>query len=350
MLITGLRGVGKTVLLNTFEGIAKEMGFSTASSEITHGTAFRGLIARLARRALLSVSPLDSLKDRAKRAVAVFKAFKLRVPDGGPEITIDIAAALGQADSGDLGEDLADLFVALGEAAAEQETGVVFLLDEIQFLGKEELEALIAAIHRVSQRALPVTLVGAGLPQLPQLAGEAKSYAERLFDFPKIGSLSAEAARRALEEPATKEEARYAADAIEGILRFTEGYPYFLQEYGRQVWNIAAGPAITAADVAAAQRAVELELDSNFFAVRVARCTGAELDYLKAMASLGRGPYRSGEIATTLGKAGAPNVAPTRARLIEKGLIFSPDHGLNEFTVPQFDDFMRRNHPWRGVN
>jgi hypothetical protein len=347
MLITGLRGVGKTVLLNTFESIATEAGFATAASEITHGSDFRDLMARLSRRALLSLSSLERTKAYFRRAVGVFKAFKLRLPEGGPEITLDVAAELGRGDSGDLAEDLADLFLALGEAAREEEKGVVFLLDEIQFLGKEELEALIAAVHRVAQRALPVTLVGAGLPQLPQLAGEAKSYAERLFEFPKIGSLTEDAARRALEEPAASEGAAFERDATDRIVRFTEGYPYFLQEYGRQVWNTAAGPTVTAADVADAEREVRLELDNNFFAVRVARCTGAELDYLKAMASLGRGPYRSGEIATALGKPGAPNVAPTRAQLIQKGLIYSPDHGLNEFTVPQFDDFVRRNYPYQ---
>jgi len=350
MLITGLRGVGKTVLLNTFEGIAAQAGFATALREITHTTDFRVVIAHLARRALVSVSPLQNLKEKGKRALGVLKAFKLQLPGGGPEISVDVEAALGIGDSGDLEEDLADLLVALGEAAADHQKGVVFLLDEVQFLGKPELEALISALHRCSQRAVPVTLVGAGLPQLPQLAGEAKSYAERLFNFPRINSLAQEAARKALELPAVREGARYEAAAVEHIIGFTDGYPYFLQEFGKRVWNIAPGPVVTLEDVREAEREVRLELDSNFFRVRVARCTPSELAYLSAMASLGNGPYRSGDIATALERPGAPNVAPTRGRLIRKGLIFSPDHGLNEFTVPQFADFMQRNYSdWKAI-
>lgn len=347
MIITGLRGVGKTVLLNTFGSIAEDARFATAFTEITHETEFRPLMARLVRRALLSLSPVDRMKERARRAAAVFKAFTLKLPDG-PEISIDVEAALGRADSGDLGEDLADLFVALGSAAAEHDSGVVFLFDEIQFLDRAELEALIAALHRTAQQALPITLVGAGLPQIPELTGAAKSYSERLFDFPRIGSLPQEAARQALVIPAREEGVEYEEAAVEEIVRFTEGYPYFLQEFGKHVWNLAEGPTITREDALNARQAVQLQLDDNFFRVRVARCTNAELEYVHAMAALGDGPYRSGDIATKLGRPGPQNVAPTRSRLIEKGLIFSPSHGLSEFTVPQFADFLRRNAPASG--
>lgn len=344
MIITGLRGVGKTVLLNTFENIAEEAEFRTAKTEITHETDFKPMIARMVRRALLSLSSWERLKERALRAAGVLKAFTLRLPDG-PEIGIDVEAIRGQADSGSLGEDLSDLFVALGQAAEEHETGIAFLIDEIQFLSKAELEALIAALHQVAQRSLPLTLVGAGLPQLPALAGAAKSYAERLFDFPNIGQLDWEAARQALELPADEEGAGFEREATNEILEYTEGYPYFLQEYGKHVWNLAAGDTISLQDSLDAKPIVEQQLDENFFRVRVARVTHAELRYLAAMSDLGEGPYRSGEIATKLDRPGPENVAPTRARLIEKGLIYSPSHGLNAFTVPQFDRFMRRTHP-----
>ncbi|MDE3070549.1 MAG: ATP-binding protein [Acidobacteriota bacterium] len=341
MLITGLRGVGKTVLLNTFEAIAEEQGFRTAKAEITHETDFRPLIARLARRALLAISPARRMKQRARRAAAVFKAFTLRTPEG-LELGIDVEALVGQADSGELGEDLSDLFQALGEAAQEHKTGVVFLLDEIQFLARPELEALIAALHQVSQRELPLTLTGAGLPQLPALTGAAKSYAERLFRFPSIDRLDPQAGRAALELPAEQEGVSFQGKATDRILELTDGYPYFLQEYGKHAWNAAAGPTINIADVRRAHDLVQLELDESFFRVRIGRATRAELDYLAAMAGLGQGPYRSGEIATALGRPGPESVAPTRARLIEKGLIYSPAYGLNEFTVPHFDTYLRR--------
>jgi len=344
MIVTGLRGVGKTVLLNPFGSVAEEVRFATAFTEITHGTEFRPLMARLIRRVLLSLSPVDRMKERARRAVAVFKAFTLKLPDG-PEISVDVEAALGRADSGDLGEDLADLFVEVGRAAAEHESGVVLLFDEIQFLSRAELEALIAALHRTAQQALPFTFVGAGLPQIPELTGSAKSYSERLFDFPRIGSLPYDAARQALVVPAEEEGVRYEDEAVEEIIRFTEGYPYFLQEFGKHVWNLAEGSTISLRDVQEARQAVQLQLDENFFRVRIARCTRAELEYLQAMAALGSGPYRSGDVATQLGRPGPQNVAPLRARLIEKGLIYSPSHGLSEFTVPQFADFMRRAMP-----
>jgi AAA ATPase-like protein len=344
MLITGLRGVGKTVLLNTFEAIAEEQGFRTAKAEITHETEFRPLVARLARRALLAIGPAKRMKQRARRAAAIFKAFTLRTPEG-LEIGVDVEALLGRGDSGDLGDDLSDLFLALSEAAKEHETGVVFLLDEIQFLDQAELEALIAALDQVAQRELPLTLTGAGLPQLPALTGAAKSYAERLFRFPTIDRLDEQAARDALQLPAQAEGINYELAATNRIVELTDGYPYFLQEYGKHVWNAAAGPTITLGDVERAHDLVQLELDESFFQVRVSRATKAELAYLAAMASLGAGPHRSGEIAATLGRPGPESVAPTRARLIEKGLIYSPAYGLNEFTVPHFDAYIRRSLP-----
>lgn len=238
--------------------------------------------------------------------------------------------------------------MALGEAAAEHETGVVFLLDEVQFLAPAELEALIAALHQVSQRELPLTLAGAGLPQLPALTGAAKSYSERLFRFLAIDRLAAQAARDALELPARAAGVDYQRRATEQILALTDGYPYFLQEYGKHVWNVAVGPTITSADVKRAHDFVRLELDESFFQVRIGRTSQTELAYLSAMANLGQGPYRSGDIAAKLGRAGPARVAPTRARLIEKGLIYSPSYGLTEFAVPHFQEFIQRRFPLEG--
>jgi hypothetical protein len=344
MLVTGLRGVGKTVLLNTFEAIAEDAGFRTAKSEITHETDFRPLIARMARRALLAISPANRMRERARRAAAVFKAFTLRIPEGF-ELGVDVEALVGRGDSGDLGEDLSDLFVALGEAATEHETGMVFLLDEIQFLAPAELEALIAALHQVSQRELPLTLAGAGLPQLPALTGAAKSYSERLFRFPAIDRLPDRAAREALELPAQAAGVSFQPRATDRILVLTDGYPYFLQEYGKHVWNVADGPEIIPADVERAHDFVQLELDESFFQVRIGRASQIELAYLSAMANLGQGPYRSGDIATKLRQSSATSAAPTRGRLIEKGLIYSPSYGLTEFAVPHFQEFLQRRFP-----
>jgi hypothetical protein len=224
----------------------------------------------------------------------------------------------------------------------------LLLLDEVQFLARTELEALIAALHQVSQRELPLALAGAGLPQLPALTGVAKSYSERLFRFPAIDRLTTQAARDALELPAQAEGVSFQRDATDRILDLSDGYPYFLQEYGKHVWNVASDPTITIADVEQAHDFVQLELDESFFQVRIGRATQAELAYLSAMADLGSGPYRSGEIATRLGRRGPESVAPTRGRLIEKGLIYSPAYGLTEFAVPHFEDFVRRRFPFQG--
>ena len=345
LFVTGLRGVGKTVLLGRFRDMAEAGGFHTADTEITHETEFRSTIARLTRRVVLALDPRRRAKEHVRRATAVFKAFTLKLPDGY-EIGVDVEALRGSGDSGRLDEDLADLFVALGEAAKERSTGVVFLLDEVHFLGRRDLEALIAAVHRVSQRALPLAVVGAGLPQLPRLAGEAKSYAERLFDFPVIDKLPLPAAREALEKPAKEQGVTFEAEATDIILDYTEGYPYFLQEYGKHVWNLAPGPTITSFDSKRARIEVQNQLDENFFRVRVSRATNVERQYLAAMAALGKGPYRSGLIAEKLRRA-STSVAPVRNILINKGLVYSPSHGIIDFTVPHFDDYLRRTYPSR---
>jgi hypothetical protein len=344
MLITGLRGVGKTVLLTSFEESARERGWTTVEAEITKNTEFGARMGQLARRALLQLAPRERWKERAARAASVLKSFQLSVtPDGTLTAGLDVEAAAGLADSGALDDDLTDLLVALGEAAQEQDSGVVFLIDEVHFLATAELEALIAALHKTVQRQLPITLVGAGLPQLPRLAGEAKSYAERLFKFPSIGRLSGIEAMQALVEPAEHLDVSYEPEAVAAVIDYTEGYPYFLQEYGNALWNLAAAAPISASDVAAARDVVESKLDGSFFRVRAERTTELELRYMRAMAELGSEPQQARDVAALLGRT-SQQMGPTRSRLIEKGLLFTPGHGLAAFTVPQFDRFMRRTY------
>lgn len=263
-------------------------------------------------------------------------------PDGSLTAGLDVDPEWGCADTGNLTEDLPALFEALGEAAREQGRGVVFLFDEIQFLDRLELGALIGAVHRTVQRQLPITFAGAGLPQLPGLAGEAKSYAERLFRFPSIGELPDDEAREALTQPAKAEGADYEPDAVDIIVTYTEGYPYFLQEFGKAVWNLAVGPRITAGEARTAQDLVEAVLDEGFFRTRVQRSTPAELNYMRAMAELGPEAQNAADVARVLGKQ-SNQVAPLRARLVSKGLLYTPRFGAAKFTVPQFDRFMRRH-------
>lgn len=344
MLITGLRGVGKTVLLTTFEEIARDRGWTTVEAEITKNTEFGPRMGQLARRALFHIAPRERWRDRARRAAAVIKSFQVTVsPEGAMTAGLDVDALQGLADTGDLAEDLTDLWVALGEAAAENDAGVVFLLDEVQFLRVVEFEALIAALHKTVQRQLPITLVGAGLPQLPRLAGEAKSYAERLFQFPRIGQLKAELAAKALVEPARELEIEYDGPAVEAILDYTQGYPYFIQEYGNVVWDLAPGSPISLDEVLSAREAVEAKLDESFFRVRAERTTELELRYMRAMAELGPDPQQAKDVADLLGRT-SQQMGPTRSRLIDKGLLYTPGHGLAAFTVPQFDRFMRRTY------
>lgn len=341
-IVTGLRGVGKTVLLGQYQRIAAEENWVAVDAEVSKNTAFGPQIANLARRALLSISPKARWTDRGRKAAAVVKSFSLTVqPDGTLVAGLDVEAEAGRADTGSLNDDLADLFEAIGDAAADQGRGVVFLFDEIQFLHKAELEALIGAVHRTVQRQLPVTFAGAGLPQLPGLAGDAKSYAERLFKFPMIGELPLVPAADALIEPARLEGVEYELEAVAAIVEYTEGYPYFIQEFGRAVWNLADGPVITRADARAAQDLVEAELDESFFRARVQRSTPEELRYMRAMAELGADAQKAAEVAEVLGRT-SEQVAPLRARLINKGLLYTPRYGYAKFTVPQFDRFMRR--------
>jgi AAA ATPase domain len=344
MLITGLRGVGKTVLITRFEELAREGGWTTVEAEITRNSDFGDRIANLTRRALLDLSPRARWKKRTARAAAVLRSFQITLrPDGSVTAEFDVEPAEGLADSGRLDEDLTDVLVALGEAAQEHGTGVIFLFDEVQLLEVDEFEALIAAIHKTVQRQLPITLVGAGLPQLPRLAGEAKSYAERLFQFPQIGRLSEAQARAALAEPAERLGLTFESRALDIAVAYTEGYPYFLQEYGSTLWNEVDESPVTAEDVSNAQATVEAKLDGGFFRVRIERTSELEQRYLRAMAELGTEPQMARDVAALLERT-SQQVAPIRARLIEKGLLYTPGHGFAAFTVPQFDRFMRRTY------
>ena len=291
------------------------------------------------RRILLPLSS-NVVSTAVTRALRVLKTFTLQLPDG-TRVSVDVEALRGVADSGNLADDVTDLLVACGEAARDRGTGIVLAVDELQYVRPEELSALIVAIHRTNQLNLPVILTGAGLPQLRALAGEAKSYAERLFDFPEIGSLNAADAATALEVPAEESGASIESDALDIMVERSHGYPYFLQEWGYHVWNTAAQSPITVDDVDRAAPRVQAQLDQNFFLVRLDRLTPREREYLVAMASLGPGPHRSGDIAAALGVR-VESVAPRRSALIAKGIIYSPAHGDAAFTVPLFDEFLKR--------
>ncbi len=348
LLITGLRGVGKTVLLDAFEGIAIERGWYASFTEITSDTRLAKVIATMAREALLDLRRIERVKETARRALAILKAFTISTGIG-LEIRVELDVEEGIADSGDLGRDLGDLLTVVGEVAIEGGRGVVFLLDEVQYLGRRDFEALIAGMHRASRRSLPITVVGAGLPMLPRLAGEAKSYAERLFVFPHIGALSDEAARVALVEPAAEEGVTIEPEALERMLAYTGRYPYFIQQYGKHAWLTGKNDVI---DVDAVERAHELVrsvLDADFFHVRFERATALEQRYLAAMATLGDGPRSSGDVTRALGYASTTETGTIRDSLIKKGLIYSPRHGEVDFTVPLFGDFMRRRHTLEGL-
>jgi len=344
-LLTGLRGVGKTVLLNEFERIANTHGFFHAHIEVAEDGILAARIARAMRTVLLQMDARKRIGVRGRRALGVLKAFSVKVPDG-PEIGLDIEAVLGPADSGDLAEDLAGLFVEVGEVARHHDCGVLLTIDELQYVPLDVLGALVVGLHRANQLGLPLMIAGAGLPSLPALAGEAKSYAERMFTFPVIGSLADPDASRALVEPATAEGVEWAEEALRRILDLTEGYPYFIQEFGKQAWDIAVGPdRITAEDVERAAPLAIAELDGGFFQVRTGRLSDQERWYLRAMAELEPRPMKSADVARLLGK-NTTAVGPVRDRLVKKALCYSPRWGELEFTVPMFDQFMKRWMPW----
>jgi hypothetical protein len=329
------------VLLNAFNEIADSESLKVGYIEAPETGDFRRLLAARMRKILLDLDRAGKVSRAAKRALGALSSFTYNLPDGS-SISLNVDALTGVADSGDLSEDLTDLLVEAGNAASDRDTGIVLAIDEVQYLSTEELGALISAIHRTVQLNLPVVLVGAGLPQLPGLTGNAKSYAERLFEFPRIDSLDRDAASDVLRLPVAEQDVQFTPDAVDELLKQTQGYPYFLQEWGYEVWNVAEQSPITKDDVDAAAPLVQSKLDESFFRVRMDRVTPAERTYLRAMADLGPGPHRSGDIAAGIGVQ-VETVAPRRSALIRKGMIYSPAHGDTAFTVPMFDEYLRRS-------
>lgn len=351
LLMVGLRGVGKTVLLDRMRDDAEGSGIHTLRIEAPEGRSLPALLAPQLRQALLRLSRQQAARamaQRALRALAGFaKSLKLKYDD--IEVGLDFDPEPGLADNGDLEHDLQALLETVGEAAKAAGTALVMFIDELQYVREDELAALIIALHRCGQRRLPVSLVGAGLPQLPGRMGRAKSYAERLFDFPRVGPLNAAAAKLAIAKPAKAQGVDFADAAVAAIVQKTQGYPYFLQEWGKHAWDAAAATPIRKQDVAAAGTSAIAALDDSFFRVRFDRLTPAEKRYLRAMAELGPGPHRSGDIAEQLQRK-VTSLGPTRSQLIDKGMVWSPSHGDTAFTVPLFDEFMKRIMPgddWR---
>ena len=341
-ILLGLRGTGKTVLLNRIEELALKHNHVTSFIEAPEDRRLAHLLYPKIHQVLRRLSLLENTKVHAHQAMRVLRGFasvfKIQVGD----VSISVDPLEGSADSGILEYDLIDLFEAVGETAKISGRAWTLLIDEVQYLSKEELSALIVAIHRMSQKQMPILFFGAGLPQIAGLSGEAKSYAERLFLFPKIGPLDKAASEAAIRLPIEEEGESITQNAINEITELTEGYPYFLQEWGFQVWNISTKSPFSESDVKAASINALKRLDESFFRVRYDRLTPKEREYVLAMARLGEGPYRSADIADEL-SASINTLGPRRARIIHKGMIYSPEHGDVDFTVPMFADYLRRN-------
>ena len=346
VILVGLRGVGKTVLLDRLREDAEAAGIFTVRAETPERKSLPALLAPQLRQVLHRLSHVTRAKELAQnglRALAgLAKALKVKYHD--IEVGIDLEPEAGLADNGDLEGDLTTVLEQVGRAAKKAETAVVLFLDEVQYLAEDQFGALISALHRCAQQQLPVTVVGAGLPQILALAGNAKSYAERLFDFPVIGPLTEADAQTALVKPVQAEGADFEDGALREILKVTHHYPYFLQEWGKHSWDVAEESPITKSDVDEATQSAVAALDESFFRMRFDRTTPKEKQYLRAMAEIGPGPHRSGDIATVLQKA-VSTVAPLRQSLITKGMVWSPSHGETAFTVPLFDEYMKRIMP-----
>jgi hypothetical protein len=340
-IFLGLRGTGKTVLLNKIEQLAESHGHLTAFIEAPEDKSLAELLYPRIHQVLRKLSLIDSAKATVHTALRALRgfasAFKISVGD----VSISVDPETGTADSGILEYDLSELFVRVGEAAKSANKAWTLLIDEVQDLSEEELSALIVAIHRVNQKKLPVMFFGAGLPQIAALAGDAKSYAERLFDFPPVGPLDNDAAFAAIRQPIEDEGESISDDALDEIVERTKGYPYFLQEWGYQTWNIAVASPINIDDVLNASSAALRRLDEGFFRVRFERLTPKEREYVLAMAGLDKGPYRSSDVADALGE-NVQALGPRRAKIIHKGMIYSPAHGDIDFTVPMFEDYLLR--------
>jgi hypothetical protein len=350
LILVGLRGVGKTVLLNRIWTRAETEGFKAVLIEAHEEKDLPTLLIPRLRQILFALDAMQNASEKVKRGMRVLRSFVSGVKVTVGEVELGLGEPeRGSADSGDLEADLVELLVAVGEAAADRKTAVAICVDELQYLSEKELSALIMAIHKVTQRNLPLALIGAGLPQIIALAGRSKSYAERLFDFPEVGPLSPPDARNALQSPVRIHGVEFNEDALDEVIRQTKGYPYFLQQWGHEAWNLANSSPITLAHIRSATKSAIINLDQSFFRVRFDRLTPREKDYLRALATLGAGNQRSGDIADSL-KVKVQSVAPIRSGLIKKGMIYSPAHGDTAFTVPLFDAFMLRMMPAKGRN
>ena len=343
-MLLGLRGVGKTVLLNRLSDLAEAEGFHSIMLEAPENRTLVEMLAPQLRALASKLSRIERAREVGKRALAILRSFTSAFKLSLGEVEFGVAPEEGTADSGILESDLPEVMMAIARAAKEAGAGVALFVDEVQYLSEEEISALIVSVHKMSQKGLPFVFFGAGLPQLAQLAGEAKSYAERLFDFPEVGPLSPDAAREAIAAPIEREEQAITEDAVRLIVEKTRAYPYFLQEWGSHAWNVATLSPITVLDVEDATTRALAALDSGFFRVRLDRLTPREKDYVRAMAELGPGPHRSGEIAQELALE-VTAAGPLRNGLIKKGMVYSPQHGDTAFTVPRFDEFLKRAMP-----
>jgi hypothetical protein len=348
----GLRGVGKTVLLNRIEEIAEENGILYEHIEVSERSSFKTAISFHIRKLITQMSTAEKAKGYLDRARSILKAFQVTYSsDGDINISLkdDVDVAVGVSDTGNFQNDLTELLVSMGTLAQKSEKAVCLFIDEIQYLNDDEFEALIAAIHRTNQKGLPVTLFAAGLPKVAKIAGDIKSYAERLFSFISIDSLEPEASKLALIEPAKKLGITYTDEAVNEIIKITSGYPYFLQEYGKQVWNFINGDKIDINSVHKASSIFEKSLDESFFKVRYDRATPKEKEFMLAMADCGDLPCAMAQIAAKM-KTNVTSISPVRGQLIFKGFIYSPGYGEVDFTVPQFKQYLQRVQVYRTVN
>ncbi|NBJ16995.1 MAG: ATP-binding protein [Dehalobacter sp. 4CP] len=336
----GLRGVGKTVLLNEIEDIAEKYEYLYEHIEISENDNFKIVIAQYLQKVVLQLSNMEKAKEKIKNFLGLLKAFTFTIEDFG-EFSFDVDAISGKADTGNFQNDLTELFLGVGKLASDVNKKIAFFIDEIQYMKEDNLEALIASTHRIHQKGYPLVIFGAGLPKIAKMAGDAKSYSERLYNFVKIDSLSGPNSKSALIEPAKNQGVYYTDNAVDKIIEITDGYPYFLQEFGRQVWEYKNGNSIDVASVDSAYEKFINKLDDSFFKVRFDRATGNEKLFMFAMADLGKGPYETSAIAHKLKKT-QPQISLDRANLINKGFVYTTSHGYLDFTVPQFDKFLTR--------
>ena len=345
IMLLGLRGTGKTVLLNEIGRNAEEASLLVSRVESPEGERLARLLYPEMRKVMRALSGVEAAKSVAMRGLKGLRNFAsaFNIEVAGVNIGVEAESEPGLADSGDLQYDLPDLFMLIGKAAQAAGRGWLLLIDEVQYLSEADLRALIVSLHRMAQEGLPVLMVGAGLPQIARMAGEAKSYAERLFLFPAVGPLDPSSAAQAVEKPIVEEDAEIAADALAAVVERTKGYPFFLQEWASVVWNNAEGPLITLPDVEQSYAETLAILDDGFFKVRIDRLTKAEVQFVKAMANLGEGPYAMADIAKAMGRT-LNSLGPARANIISKGMIYSTHHGYLDFSVPLFAEFMRRQN------